>query len=284
MQEAIELAGIFIDAGPVGQFKTKDAKVYTLKDVNRGTIYDGPLMVLVNGHSASASEMVAGTLQDYNRALIVGSPTYGKATAQVVLPMDTTIDLEKADVTKIQAASYLKTTVSQLYRTTGNTAQAKGVKPDIELPDLLQAHPQREADEPNVLISQPIEESKYFKPNTPLAITSLQAAAKTKIEGSAYFTWLKKYIESEKQSSLRKEINLKLADVIAEENSTVQSTPDSNAIKKEKPPYTVQHNVFERQQMLVNTGLKELNDQWDKFLSEDPYLHVAYDVMLLMIK
>ena len=284
MQEAVALAGIFIDGGPVCQVNDRNEKTYTLKDVNRGTVYDGPLIIMVNGYSASASEMLAGTLQDYNRAIIVGSPTYGKATAQVVLPMDTTIDLEKTDISKKQAASYLKTTVSQLYRTTGKTAQARGVQPDIELPDLLQAHPQREADEANVLISQPIEVSKYFKPNTPLLLTSLQAAAKTKMEASAYFTWLKKYIESEKAGIVKKDINLKLADIIAEENSAVQSTPDSNATKKERASYTVHHNAFEKQQMLVNTRLKELNDQWDEFLSEDPYLHIAYDVMLLMIK
>ena len=90
MEEAVELSGIFIDFGPVGMQKGRDSKIYTLKDVNRGTIYDGPLMLMVNGYTASASEMVAGTLQDYHRAVIVGTPTYGKATAQVVLPMDTT--------------------------------------------------------------------------------------------------------------------------------------------------------------------------------------------------
>ena len=111
MQEAVELAGIFIDAGPVAQVKTREAKVITLKDINRGTVYDGPLILLVNGSSASASEMVAGTLQDYNRALIVGSPTYGKATAQVVLPMDTTVDLATYNG-HAQAASYLKVTIS----------------------------------------------------------------------------------------------------------------------------------------------------------------------------
>ena len=283
MQEAIELAGIFIDAGPVGQYKKRDAKVYTLKDVNRGTIYDGPLIILVNGHSASASEMVAGTLQDYNRAIIVGSPTYGKATAQIVLPMDTTIDL-KTDITKIQAYNYLKTTVSQLYRATGNTAQARGVLPDIDVPDLLQAHPKREADEPNALISSPIESSKYFTPYPPIAIGNLQAAAKKMVEASRYFTLLKKYIEYEKLNTQKKEVNLKLADVITEENKNVQDKPDSNAIKFEKASYTVQNNSFEKQQMQVNARLKELNEQWTEFLLEDPYLHIAYNTMLLMIK
>jgi carboxyl-terminal processing protease len=91
LNEAIDLAGIFIDAGQVGLIKDKTSKLCTLKDVNRGTIYDGQLAILVNGYSASASEVLANTLQDYNRVLIVGALTYGKAAAQVVLPMDTTI-------------------------------------------------------------------------------------------------------------------------------------------------------------------------------------------------
>ena len=284
MQEAVELAGIFIDAGPVGQLKSKEAKVYTLKDVNRGTIYDGPLMVLVNGYSASASEMVAGTLQDYNRALIVGSPTYGKATAQIVLPMDTTINLETSEFTKKQTPSYLKTTVSQLYRTNGTTAQAKGVVPDIELPDLLQVHPRREADEANVLISLPIESSKYFKPATPIALTNLQAAAKNKTEVSPYFAWLKKYIESEKINISKKDINLKLSDVIAEKNNRTESAHDIDSLKNQKPSFTVQHNSFIKQQMQVDERLKDVNEEWSEVLHKDPYVNVAYDLMLLMIK
>ena len=82
MWEAMQLAGIFIDIGPVASVKDKEGKVRFLKDPNRGTIYDGPLMVLINGASASASEFVSAVLQDYNRAMIVGGTTYGKGTAQ----------------------------------------------------------------------------------------------------------------------------------------------------------------------------------------------------------
>ena len=95
VKEAVDLAGIFIDAGPITQIKTREPKPFTLKDMNRGTIYDGPISLLVNGFSASASELLAGALQDYNRALIIGSPTYGKATGQSILPMDTTIDFKR---------------------------------------------------------------------------------------------------------------------------------------------------------------------------------------------
>jgi carboxyl-terminal processing protease len=283
MQEAIELSGIFIDAGPVGQDKGRDAKVYTLKDVNRGTIYDGPLMLMVNGYSASASEMVAGTLQDYHRAVIVGTPTYGKATAQIVLPMDTTLNLQK-DFSNIKSDSYLKVTVSQLYRVSGTSAQAKGVQPDIVLPDMLEEHPQREADNPYVLISSPIEANKYFKPYPAIALDNLRILAKNKTDTSYYFQQLKKYLELGKQEDQKKDVSLLLSDAIEEERKEALKNIDTVLLKKEATPYKVQNNSFEEKQLQVNDSLKEMNDQWTKFLTKDPYLQIAYDMILLMIK
>ena len=134
MQEAIALAGIFIDAGPVGMTRDKEGKIYTMKDVNRGSVYDGPLILLINGFTASASEMLAGTLQDYHRALIVGSPSFGKATAQVVLPLDTMFDEKNVERMKT-ADNFIKITVERLFRVNGTSAQRTGVIPDIFLPD-----------------------------------------------------------------------------------------------------------------------------------------------------
>src|SRR5437762_8924227 len=87
--EALQLTGIFIDEGPLLGEKDRNGKLVFLKDPNRGTIYDGPMVLMVNGQSASASEVLAAALQDYHRALIVGSSTYGKATMQEIFPMDT---------------------------------------------------------------------------------------------------------------------------------------------------------------------------------------------------
>lgn len=162
VQEAAELTGIFIDAGPVALFKTKAAKPFIINDVNRGTVWDGPLVVMVNRLSASASEMVAGALQDYNRAVIVGSTTYGKATGQIILPMDTAVELEsKKDIT---TDNYIKITTSKLYRVNGTTAQAAGVTPSVLLPDLFATVVEREADEPFALSSSRIDANKYYRP------------------------------------------------------------------------------------------------------------------------
>src|SRR5688572_21233923 len=89
MGEAMELTGIFIDEGPLAGTKYRDGKVAFMKDPNRGQIYTGPMVLMVNGQSASASEMLAAALQDYNRAVIVGSNTFGKATMQQMMPLDT---------------------------------------------------------------------------------------------------------------------------------------------------------------------------------------------------
>ncbi|HEY4964903.1 MAG TPA: S41 family peptidase, partial [Puia sp.] len=126
MLEAIALAGIFIDVGPVGMTRDKEGKIYTMKDVNRGSVYDGPLILLINGYTASASEMLAGTLQDYHRALIVGSPSFGKATAQVVLPLDTLFDEKHIERMKT-ADNFIKMTIDRLFRVNGTSAQQTGV-------------------------------------------------------------------------------------------------------------------------------------------------------------
>jgi hypothetical protein len=170
----------------VGQVVSRDTKVYTLKDVNRGTVWDGPLLVLVNGSSASASEMVAGTLQDYHRALIVGSATYGKATAQVVLPLDTALDLERFDPRK-EASSYLKVTISKLYRVSGGTAQMTGVRPDVELPDPPESRTPREADEVFALNPSPIAANKYYIPLAALPVDAERALAQKAMSGNAFF-------------------------------------------------------------------------------------------------
>ncbi len=211
MQEAIELSGIFIDAGPVAQIKSRDPRILTLKDMNRGTIYDGPLMLLVNGNSASASEMVAGTLQDYNRALIVGSPTYGKATAQVVLPMDTTLDMNTFNG-HAEAASYIKLTINRLYRITGASAQFTGVQPDIVLPDPAGADGQRESDEKFALRPNSIEPNKYYKPYPPLPIATIAAAAKKEIDSSSFFTGALAGEAAAKKTDTPKDIPLFLDD------------------------------------------------------------------------
>ncbi len=122
LQEATELTGLFIDQGPTVLVRNSDGRVDVLADENSGIYYKGPLAVLVNRLSASASEIFAGAMQDYHRALILGGQTFGKGTVQSIQPLN---------------HGELKLTLAKFYRVSGQSTQNQGVIPDIKYPDLM---------------------------------------------------------------------------------------------------------------------------------------------------
>lgn len=288
VMEAVDLAGIFIDAGPITQFKLKEPKPITLKDGNRGTIYDGPLTLMVNGFSASASELLAGTLQDYHRALVVGSSTYGKATGQRILPLDTNINMND-NIDNIHTPSFLKLTISQLYRVTGSTAQFKGVVPDIILPDATDAYDTKEKNEPFAIVPNNIEANKYYLPNNPLPISLLQEKGKLYEKEEAYFSTIATYINKKKLSKQREDISLKLDDLLknlpkANDDEDEEDETEFAEPKKEAEVYTITLNSYENERVKSDSNLKNVQDEFKKYLSKDPYLKITYRLMLLMMK
>lgn len=133
LTEAINLTGLFIDTGPVVQVKDADGKVQHYDDLDEGTAWNGPLVVLTSKFSASASEIFAGAIQDYRRGLIVGDrTTHGKGTVQTLLDLGHRI-FGVGDAPKLGA---LKLTMQQFYRPNGDSTQARGVVADVELPSL----------------------------------------------------------------------------------------------------------------------------------------------------
>lgn len=282
VREAVELAGIFIDAGPVGQVKERDTKTFTLMDVNRGTMYDGPLVLLVNGYSASASELLAGTLQDYHRALIVGSPTYGKATAQVILPLDTAA-IENVNMDNLPGRSFIKMTISQLFRVNGTTAQFTGVLPDILVPDLSELSTNREKDQSFAIKPSTVAPVR-FRALAEINSSYLNSLAKLQMDSSVYFIQLKKYIDLMKSDNTPNEISLRLTDAIADKQEPEQEIQTSGSEDSTKANFIIANNAFENQQILANERLKEMNNQWIKFLSNDAQLRVAFNIISSLIK
>ncbi|MFT3700784.1 MAG: carboxy terminal-processing peptidase [Agriterribacter sp.] len=279
VMEAVDLAGLFIDAGPIGIVKSREPKLFTLKDINRGTIYDGPLLYVINGYSASASEIVAATLQDYNRAVIVGSPSYGKATGQIILPLDTTINLENSDPEKIKSDYFIKMTTSKLYRLTGKTAQFTGVIPDVVLPDMIEVDPHREANEPFAMPADIIDGNKFYKPYS--AIASLQQVGNNEIANNEFFTALSKYIVSQKSKKTIVDIPLNI-------NAAKQlyNADDRNKKPETKADnfFTVANNAYDEERIKIDNDSKEINDQWKQSLEKDPYIKVTYKIALQLIK
>ncbi len=128
LSEATELTGLFIDSGPVVQVKHANGRVEVEKDPDKTIAYDGPLVVLVDRNSASASEIFAGAIQDYRRGIIIGEPTFGKGTVQ------TLVDLSRYVPGKSMDLGRLRLTMAQFFRVNGGSTQHRGVVPDIQFP------------------------------------------------------------------------------------------------------------------------------------------------------
>ena len=149
MDEVQKLSSLFIDEGPIAMIKNNKNKVETITDSLPGAIYKGPLVVMINGNSASASEFFVNVMQDYNRAIIIGNPSFGKATMQRVYPLNSNKD------------EFIKITLEEFYRVNGKTNQFVSIQPDIEIPALFDGEISRECDYPTAIQNDEINSSSY---------------------------------------------------------------------------------------------------------------------------
>jgi len=134
LSEAIEVSGLFVDEGPVVQVKQMDGERKVHSDVEPGAVYTGPLVVVCNRLSASASEIFAGVIKDYKRGIIIGdTTTHGKGTVQNVMPVSS----QMFSFLRGQDLGALKLTINQFYRVNGDSTQNRGVRSDIVLPSLI---------------------------------------------------------------------------------------------------------------------------------------------------
>jgi carboxyl-terminal processing protease len=168
LYEVVQMAGLFIDKGPVVQIRNKEGRSQTLYDETPGILYDGPLVVMANEFSASASEIFAGAIQDYKRGIVVGSSsTYGKGTVQRNVAFGKPLD-SLGIQTEYGA---VKLTFQKFYRITGSSTQKKGVVPDVILPDEYEYLKYREKDNESALSWDKMERARYrvWPNNTPLS-------------------------------------------------------------------------------------------------------------------
>ncbi len=155
--EATELTGLFIDRGPVVQVKDSFGKVEVEQDDDPGAAYKGPLAVLVDRNSASASEIFAGAIQDYGRGIVIGEPTFGKGTVQTLVDLGRYVPNSDDDLGR------LRLTMAQFFRVEGGSTQHKGVVPDIEFPTAFLASEHGERSLDNALQWDSIEAARHYR-------------------------------------------------------------------------------------------------------------------------
>ncbi len=265
LSEALALAGIFIDAGPLALMQETSRPVVTLKDMNRGTIYDGPLLIMVNGFSASASELVSAVLQDLNRAIIVGKQTYGKATGQVIIPIDKNTPIH---------SGFLKVTNSRIYRITGKSLQKKGVVPDVLLPDFLDTFIERESEFNNALAADSISKKLYYTPLTSLPGKDLSTKSEHRQDTFKTFENIKL---AGKFFSEPIPLELKMFD---QYNNNLDVITESLNNGAPSSLYNVQTNQFDDSMLSMDNHRKEIIEELLVEIRRSFYIEEAYKIIL----
>ncbi|HWB24582.1 MAG TPA: carboxy terminal-processing peptidase [Chitinophagaceae bacterium] len=277
LYEVVQMVGLFIKNGPVVQVRDRDANPTTLSDNEPSVLYDGPLTVMVNEMSASASEIFAAAIQDYKRGLIVGSTsTYGKGTVQKNLPLGKPVDL----TTGATEYGALKLTFEKFYRINGNSTQLKGVTPDVILPDQYDYIKFREKDQPSALKWDQIPQANYSLWNPEFDWTGIiQNADRQVAESPAFSTiktntdWLSKNVD--------KEFDLDI-DKYKQEQSLVKNKVQQNdSVSKLATPLDMQPVEVDRDKFFNNPDKAkgERYQQWLKGIRTDIYIGEALNIV-----
>ena len=226
LQEANELAGLFIEHGPTVIVKDSRGHTQIEKDPDPKIVYAGPLVVLINRLSASSSEIFAGAMQDYQRALIVGGQSFGKGTVQAIKPL---------------RSGLLKFTIAKFYRVSGRSTQHRGVTPDLLFPSLFDGRQIGESTLSNALSYSEIAPVQ-FRPLAPLKqhIPALQQAHALRVEKNPDFVYMNRLIEYQKKHGMRTEVTLheeKRKKEVTEVRNRLLAIENSLRVAKGKKPF-----------------------------------------------
>ena len=187
LNDVVQMAGLFVDRGPIVQVKSRGRSPEVLKDNDDGVLWDGPLAVMVNEFSASASEIFAAAMQDYGRAVIIGSTsTYGKGSVQRSYGLD-----PNDFMSQTSDLGSLKLTLQKFYRISGGSTQLKGVVPDIVVPDYYEYLKMRERDNWNALPYDEISKANYNMWQPGFNYQTVEQLANTRIANDSVFKLIK---------------------------------------------------------------------------------------------
>lgn len=282
LSDAVEMAGLFIDQGPIVQVRTASGKTVVLDDRDPEVQYGGPLVIMVNSNSASASEILAAAMQDYKRAVIVGTPTFGKGTVQQFIELDEALP-SQFDPYKPFGA--LKLTIQKFYRINGGTTQLRGVTPDVILPDPYSFLDFGEKEQDFPLAFDEIAPARY-KPWTKskLNIPAIKANSKERTASSESFKVIKESGERLKKQSDITTRSLSLAKYLAEEKKSETANKQMEDAQKNIPVLSVSRLKTDLQTIAGDTAKMARNKDFMKSLQKDVYVEEAVAIIKNDIK
>ncbi|GAB5566030.1 MAG: carboxy terminal-processing peptidase [Winogradskyella sp.] len=271
MKEAADLSGMFIDRGPVAISKYRNEDLYTIRDPNRGSLFTKPIVILINQFSASASEFFAGALQDYNRAIVVGTATHGKATSQVVLPVENS-----------QNSNYIKITTGKFFRVTGHSHQQTGVMPDIVIKDIYHNYESQEFFKAFSLSNETVQVTLKHRPKLKKDLTSILENSRARITNNSIFKSIESFNAIFINDYVNKEGIFPLTlDYIFNDNKRYNDAwkTYNDSIENNTTLIDIKNTSSTTAILEYNEDSKNLNQQLLKELKTDPHIQEAYFII-----
>ncbi len=276
LDDAIDMAGLFIDNGPVVQVKSRNGRIEVREDGDPAVVYGGPLVVMVNTFSASASEILAAAMQDYQRAVIVGTDTtWGKGTVQMVQDLDNMGGNIDASLKPLGA---VKPTMQKFYRVSGGSTQLRGVAPDILLPD---SYTELDMGERSMDYAMPWDTIAALDihrwKNLPPA--DYKERSVKRVAASPYFQQVGAYLKLQDVNRKRKYMPLKMTSYMEERERNRRDSDTLNAVQKK-------HTDLKAQPLPMSDAIKAADSveqdkvkNWKESLEKDFYLREAVDII-----
>ena len=274
LKTAIEIAGLFIDEGPIVQVKYRGEKPMVKNDIDPKIQWDGSVVVLVNELSASASEIFAAAMQDYKRAIIIGgNQTYGKGTVQNVLPINQFYPKYEKDL------GYLKMTIQKFYRINGGSTQIEGVYSDIAIPSKYSYMKFGEKDLEGALIWDKVPQAKYLQTNSYKNFSDVIYNSKERIASDPKFKLINEYAKWLKENQDDTSYSLNYKSFSKESETQEKEAKKFKTVFDYKSDLTFTSPTYELPLLKKDTILADKRVAWHKNLSKDMYVSEALNVL-----
>lgn len=276
LRDVVRMAGLFIEQGPIVQVKSRDRKPEMLQDVDSKVQYNGPLSIMVNTASASASEILAAALQDYGRAVIVGGKsTYGKATVQRFFNLDQAL----SGYNDIKPLGDVKVTIQKYYRIDGGSTQMKGVIPDIVLPDIYTYSKSGEKEQEFAMAWTEIPAVPHTQNVFTPDIAKLKAASDQRIKNSDIFKRIDQNAKRIQERREETQYPLTLKEFRERDAKMVEEAEKYKNLYAEIPTLKVDNLPDEKVAEKDDTAKAARNKDQIKNLKKDPYLEETVAIM-----
>ena len=293
LSDVVDMAGIFTGSGPVVQVRASGNQSITLSSKQVAPLYTGPLAILVNGNSASASEIMAAAIQDYKRGVVIGANTFGKGTVQKIVPldqfvtssarqkiMDALLASSKDGQADYDGIGSLKLTIQKFYRINGGSTQLKGVTPDVVLPDAYELIEETgERRDKSALPWDKISQVPFEPFFAPSSFAELAALSKKRVAANQNFKLIQQTAERIKRQQDNNIMPLNEAKYVAKLKEAEEISKKLDALDSMNTGLNVYNLQADLSRVNIDTTAKTKNESWLKALKKDAYIAEASNVL-----